>query len=266
MHKLELYRLAVQHPLAEAAFLQRVYARHDRGKTATLLREDFAGGAAIAATWVQLHPDHRAMGLDKHRPTLHWAQKRWAAELGERSEDLQLVESDVRQVTRPRVHIVAAMNFGIFELHERKELLRYLKAVRESLLPGGVLVADVFGGPGALRVSVQKRKVKPEAGEGIKPFVYHWDQRGHDAASGMLDCRIHFELAEGRLMRDAFRYRWRLWTPRELHEAMDEAGFAKAETWCDRYDAGKKRSDGVYRVTQRIEPREDFVAYVAGVR
>ena len=61
-HKLDLYRLAVQHPQAEAAFLARVYAHYNRGRAATLLKEDFAGGAALAMAWVGLSDDHQCDG------------------------------------------------------------------------------------------------------------------------------------------------------------------------------------------------------------
>ena len=49
-------------------------------------------------------------------------------------------------------------------------------------------------------------------------------------------------------------------------ELMLEAGFKRAEVWCDRFDLDAGTSDGVYRPTRRMPAREDWVAYVVGVR
>ena len=75
-HKLDLYRSAVQHPLAEVDFLQRVY-RHHNGCWPTRLREDFAGTCAVAIAWVAMDENHRALAVERHGPTARWAQRRW---------------------------------------------------------------------------------------------------------------------------------------------------------------------------------------------
>jgi hypothetical protein len=101
-------------------------------------------------------------------------------------------------------------------------------------------------------------------------FEYQWEQRDYDAVTGRIDCRIHFVVGgDGgvhRTRRNAFRYDWRLWTLPELIELMREAGFVRAEAWCDRYDARTGQSDGMYRPIARMGAREDWVAYVVGVR
>lgn len=262
-HRLDLYELAVQHPPAEVAFLLRCYEHH-RGCLPTRLKEDFAGTAAVAAHWVSLHGDMRALAVDAHGPTLRRAARRCAARLGPRTVDLHCVQADVAAVTRPRVDMVAALNFSTFVYHERSALLTYFRAARRALWPDGLLVIDAYGGPGAMRTGEQRRTIRPAAGHGIEPFVYHWEQRDHDPISGRVDCRIHFTLAGGEGMANAFRYRWRLWSLPELCELMRAAGFAEAEVWCDGCEDG--RSDGHYRPRRRLDPREDWVAYVVGVR
>jgi len=132
--------------------------------------------------------------------------------------------------------------------------------------PGGLLVLDVFGGPGAMRTGIQRRTVTPlDADEPIPPFTYEWEQRSFDALSGRVDCRIHFDLP-GRRLNNAFRYDWRLWTLPELLDCLEEAGFSRTEVWCDRYDPRQGHSDGIYRPIKSLPAREDWVAYVVGCR
>lgn len=265
-HKLDLYRLAVQHPPAEAAFLQRVYAHYRRGAAATRLREDFAGTAAVAAAWVAMDENHRALAVERHAPTLRRATKHAYQALGERSGDLHFLLADVTRVHAPRVDITAALNFSIFIYHQRDALVDYFSYARRSLDKKGLLVIDAYGGPGAMRMGIQTRRIVPAQHEKVLPFEYQWEQRSHDAATGKIDCRIHFVLRGGQKIRNAFVYDWRLWSLVEIVEAMRDAGFVRAEIWCDRYDPRKRRSDGVYRPAKRMDAREDWVAYVVGVK
>lgn len=263
-HKLELYRLAVQHPLAEVAFAERVFAHYQRGAQpgATRLREDFAGTAAVASAWVALGPERRALAVERHGPTLRWARLRARRELGARARDLHLLQADVMQVTSPRVEIVLALNFSTFIYHDRTALRQYFANARRSLLPGGVLIIDAYGGPGAMRLGTQRRRVAPT--DGIRPFEYAWEQRSYDAVTSRVDCRIHFQQS-GRKIANAFRYDWRLWSLSELVETMLEADFSQAQVWCDRPGRRVERS-GAFAPIRNMPAREDWVAYVVGVR
>ncbi len=266
-HKLDLYRLAVQHPPAEVAFLRRAYTHYFPRHEPTRLREDFCGSAAVAAEWVALDEDHRALGVDTHRPTLRWADRRATRVLGSRAQDLHLIHADVLEVTAPRVDIVCALNFSAFIYHTRPSLLRYLRHARRCLDRRGLFVLDTFGGPGAIRPGVQTRRVTPPADEATPPFTYRWEQRAFDHATARIDCRIHFDLP-GRPMhrvRDAFRYDWRLWTLPELRELVGEAGFDRVDVWCDGFDPARGTSDGLYRPVGSLPAREDWVAYVVAV-
>lgn len=262
-NKLALYRAAVQHPQAEVAFLHRAYF-HYRQATPLLLKEDFAGTAAVASAWVALDGDHQAMAVEQHGPTVRWAMRQAKRDLGERAADLHLVHDDVLAVTAPKVDIVVALNFSAFICHDRASLLRYFDHARRSLRtsgPGGLLVIDAYGGPGAMRPGEQRRPARTDAGE---PFEYRWEQRRFNPVTARVENHIHFALPRRRVMKSAFRYDWRLWTPPEIIELMHEAGFEIAELWCDRFDTRKKQSDGVYRPLKEMDAREDWVAYVIG--
>jgi SAM-dependent methyltransferase len=281
-HKLALYRAAVQCPEAEVAFLMRAfahYARRHTGRGSTLFRgqfrEDFAGTAAVACAWVAHDENHRALAIESHGPTIRWARARAAQELGARRTDLHLIHGDVLEVAPPlvpKVNIIAALNFSTFIYHTRDALRSYFRGARRNLRPGGLLVIDAYGGPGAMRPGIQRRTMAapPRPPDiGLPRFEYQWEQRSYDAATARVDCRIHFKLplkAGGRLVRNAFRYDWRLWTLPELVELMREAGFSQAEVWCAAAGQGRGRGQGRYRPVRHIGPCPDWVAYVIGVR
>ncbi|MFP4143596.1 MAG: class I SAM-dependent methyltransferase [Phycisphaeraceae bacterium] len=265
-HPLNLYRLAVQAPEAEVQLLLRMYNHHRGGDWPTRLKEDFAGTSALAANWVLQDEDYRALAVDNHGPTVRWASGHAEAVLGERMEDLHLLEADVLEVTRPKVDVVCAFNFSTFVYHDRKSLIRYLRAARKSLRPGGIIVLDAYGGPGAIHTGSQTRHVEPEAGEGPAAFDYVWEQRAFDAMTHRTDCRIHFDLPGQPRIESAFRYDWRLWTLPELAELLREAGFAATAVWCDRYDPEAGTSDGWYGPVEHLPAREDWLAYVVGLR
>lgn len=274
-HKLLLYRHAVQDPYADLALLLRIHA-HDRGKHApapTLLREDFAGTCAIAAAFVASDPHRQAVAIDRDASVLRWAWKNVRREIGPRAADLHLVRADVRKVTAPRhvprVDILVSMNFGMLYFHQRGEFLTYLRRARQALRPHGVLVFDVYGGPGAMQRSVQTRRVTKVPEAGLPAVKYIWEQRRFDALTNRTDCRIHFQFNQDSRrhhVRNVFTYDWRLWTLPELIELLDEAGFAKTEVWCDKIDPRRGIADGRFRPVKSLPDRHDFVACVVGRR
>ena len=264
-HKLLLYRHAVQHPAAEVAFLQRAYAHYNRRAAPTRLREDFAGTCAVAAEWVLMDQNHRALAVESHRPTARWAERHIIEPMGERERDLVLVEDDVLAVTGPKVDVVAALNFSVLIYHERGSMLGYMRHARRCLRSGGMLVLDLFGGPGAMRVGSQTRTVKQEE-SGLRPYRYTWEQRKFDALTQRIDCRIHFDYPDCARYEGAMRYDWRLWTLAELTGLAIEAGFQWAEVWLDRDTPHQGGRDGRYRPVRSIPNREDWVAYLIAGR
>ena len=247
MHRLELYLHAVQQPAATADLLQRMHAhRRPPGLgPATLLREDFAGTAAVAAAWVEQHPDHQAMAVENHGPTFRWAQRRHRD-----IADLHLVEADVMDLARPRVDVTAALNFSVFGYHEPASLLAYFRHARRGLAPGGLLVIDAYGGPGAQRPGTQTR---PADG-----FTYRWEQVVFDPLTHRTTCRIHFDLPDGRSLANAFRYDWRLWSVPEIADLVQRAGFDAPVCWSD---LGKG-----CRPVSKLPAGEDWTLYLAARR
>ncbi len=254
-HKLALYEAAVQHPLAEVRFLDRAF-RHAHRTTPLLLREDFAGTCAVAAAWCASHPQRQAMAVEAHGPTLHWAMRRHRD-----IDDLHGVEADVMAVRLPRVDVLAALNFSALIYHDRASMLAYFKHARRCLRKPGLLVLDLFGGAGAMRPGTQSRDIHAEDPT-LDRFTYHWEQRSFDAATARIDCRIHFTGPAGGDRRNAFRYDWRLWTPSEWLELLQQAGFTTTHLWCDRSNPATGRSDGRYRPVRKLVNRDEWVAYI----
>jgi hypothetical protein len=105
----------------------------------------------------------------------------------------------------------------------------------------------------------------------IGPFDYEWEQRAYDAASRVLDCRMHFDVpdeASGGVLelRDAFTYRFRLWGVDELRELLLQAGFADAQLWRHTYDAAKGEQGVFLGPVEAIADEDRWTAYVVALR
>ena len=250
-HPLHLYSLAVQHPLAEVAFVEHAWAHYyGDASEPRLLREDFAGSCAVAAAWVASDPDRQAMAVELDGPTLAWAQQAFD------DPDLHLVEADVMDVDDPAVQVTLALNFSVLIYHDGSSLQGYLSHALNGLVSGGILIMDVFGGPGVEQPSTQARLVEPNEG-GIKPFTYLWEQHGRDPWSSRIDCRIHFELADGERLQDAFVYNWRLWDPAQIIQLAHQAGFVQADFWWS-----APTEPGRFQPVQEVPQDQDWVGYV----
>ena len=226
--------------------LARMYAALNDDRSAELLREDFAGTCAVAAAWCQSHPQRQAMAIENHRATLAWARRRHGP-----TADLHLVEADVMAVGSPKVDVTAALNFSTLIYHDPASLLAYFRWARRGLRPGGVLVVDLFGGPGAQRLGVQDRRADG--------FTYQWEQRAFDPLTHRLDCRIHFAFDRGPALRSAFRYDWRLWTLPEMQHLLAQARFGPVQVW-----AASPR--GRLRRVKRLPAAENWVVYLVAQR
>jgi len=250
-HPLDLYRLAVQHPLAEVAFVEHAWAKlHGADSEPLLLREDFAGTCAVAAAWARSDPDRQAMAIELDEPTAAWAAERFD------EPDLHIVPADVMDVDEPAVDVTLALNFSILIYHDEAALLAYLRHALSGLLPGGLLILDLFGGAGVGEPSVEMRRIEPDEG-GFAPFTYRWEQRSLNAETGRIDCRIHFAFDDGRHLEDAFIYDWRLWSPEQIIDLARQAGFKQASFWW--HDPSEPGRSGP---VQEVPRGRDWVGYV----
>jgi SAM-dependent methyltransferase len=249
-----LYEASVQCPEADIRFFDRVYQEWN-GHKPRLLREDFCGTAAIAAEWVRTRPDNIALGIDLDRPTLEWGRREHVLPLGAAAVRVRLLEADVRLVRRPRVDVIAALNFSYFVFHTREELKAYFRTARAALRPGGVFVLDIFGGWES-QALVTETKRKPG-------FTYIWEQRSFDPITHRTRFYIHFRLRDGTMIKRAFTYDWRLWSVPEVREVLLEAGFRTSRVYWEGTDRRTGGGNSVFRATEATESVPGWIGYIA---
>lgn len=278
---LALYRWAVQDPETHATVLRLMFERLHPGHQAVRLREDFAGTSAEAVAWLALAPGRQALAVDCDAPTVAWARQRAERILGARADQLQFVLGDVMGVAPPQVpaaDIISVLNFSILYLREPASLQAYLRHARQCLAAPGLLVLNLFGGPGALRVHTDRHPVTPRpllaTEAALPPFEYLWEQHSVDVPTRRLDCRIHFRVPDpadpSRVheLRDAFRYDWRLWSLAELTVALREAGFDDVQVWRHTYDPARG-ANGVFLgpvAPEAVERLDLWTAYIVASR
>jgi SAM-dependent methyltransferase len=248
-----LYQTAVQSPEADIRFFDRVYGKR-RGRKPSLMREDFCGTAHLSAGWVRTRRKNRAIGVDLDRETLEWGRRYNLAPLGEAARRVRLVCADVRRIRKPKVDLVAAMNFSYFVFKDRKTLQKYFEGVRKSLAPGGMLALDIFGGSNSQAEITEKKR--------LNGFTYVWEQVRFDPISHEVLFHIHFRFHGGGGISRAFVYDWRLWSIPEVREVLREAGFRTVEVYWEGTESDTGEGDGVFRLTRRTTNHPGWIAYI----
>lgn len=263
-----LYEVAVQGPEWDLDLLERLYrGRHARAPRR--FREDFCSTAALAAAWVVRHRENRAWGVDLDAEPLAWARRHRLPHLREAARRVTLSRHDVRRPGAPAVDVACALNFSWWVFHRRADLLAYLRAARAGLAPGGVLVLNAFGGARAERALTERtRKAASCAADGspVPAFTYVWEQARFEPLTRNLIAHIHFELRDGRVLRRAFTYDWRMYTLPEIREAALEAGFRGFEIWSEGWDAKRRTHTGVVHRRAHLDNDDCWIAYCAAWR
>ncbi len=252
--KYELYEESVQDPDGDVERVRRMYKRA-RGRPAKSLREDFCGTGVFACAWVAASTRHEAVALDLDPEPLAWGRNHhYSALRPEQRKRVQLLEANVLQADSGSFDIVVAFNFSYFIFQKREELKRYLCAARSSLSENGLLILDVYGGPEAQECREERRE--------YEDFTYVWDQDRFDPITHGATCLIHFEFPDGSEMRDAFRYRWRLWSIPELRDLIVECGFSETTVYWEGTEKRTNEPNGVYRPRKHAEDDPAWVAYI----
>src|SRR5512147_2789403 len=208
-----LYEVAVQGVDWDLDFLERVFRYRHKGREPKRFREDFCSTAALATAWAQRGADREAWAVDLDPEPLAWARRHRLPYARGVADRVHLVRGDVRRARKPLVDVACALNFSWWVFHERDQLVRYLKAARAGLKPGGVLVLNLFGGSTAERALTERtRKRAQNSADGtmLPGFTYVWEHAHFNAADRRLLAYIHFELRDGRKLQKAFVYDWRM--------------------------------------------------------
>jgi SAM-dependent methyltransferase len=261
--KYRLYEEFVQSPQWQTTYMPRFHKKLT-GQTAHSMREDFCGTGVISCDWVKKSPRNRAVGLDLDPEPLGRAKTVHRAALpAHLQKQVSFLRQDVLVPTREKFDMIGAHNFSFYVFHERKELLRYARAARQSLKKNGTFFLEMAGGPGF--VEAGSAPVVSTNLEGYGKAGYVWEQRNHDPLRATGEYAIHFRQKNGKWLRDAFVYDWRLWEIREVRELLCEAGFKKtAVLW--QTDRELRNGTLEYAVTETGDFCEVWLAYVVGVK
>lgn len=250
----DLYQRAVQDVETEIDFIIDTWSEL-RGRPAQVLREDFCGTANTACEWVRRGSSHQAIGVDLDGSVLEWGRAHNLSALNEEQQQrIELHRGDVISTRTRTPDIVLAMNFSYFLLMERSLLRAYFSAIREQLADDGLFFLDAYGGYEAPMVLEEERD--------CDGFTYVWEQAAFNPINSLMDCRIHFKFADGSTMRDAFAYRWRLWTLPELREILQEAGFSASTVYWEGTDKESGEGDGIYSPSEVGDADPGWVCYL----
>lgn len=248
-----LYQDSVQNAETEIDFVDETFEAI-RGRKMSLIREDFSGTSQVCCEWVQRRPDNKAIGVDLDPEVLQWGREHNLSKLNEEQlSRVSLLEDNVLTVNTDPMDAVLAMNFSYWCFKDRDTLRGYFKRIHEVLKDDGVFFLDCFGGYEAFRLLEESTE--------HDDFTYTWDQSEYNPINGDYVCHIHFEFPDGSKMKEAFTYEWRLWTMPELHELLQEAGFAKVKTYWEGEDEDGE-GDGNYEATDVGEADAGWVCYI----
>lgn len=218
--KYKLYTRAFQAPRADVQFCERIF-QQCVGRSAVSLREDFCGTAAVSCEWIQRSENRHAIAIDIEAEPLAWCRENLLpAHIPQTRPRLQLIHADVLTLPASPVDIILALNSSFCTFKERKQLLNYFRRCHHSLKEDGILVLGLYAGPEAQMVGVDQIP--------CDGFVAVWEQSEFNAVTNESLNRIHFRFPDGSSLRNAFVYDYRMWTPRELTEALLESGYRQA--------------------------------------
>ncbi|MGZ3697607.1 MAG: class I SAM-dependent methyltransferase, partial [Bdellovibrionota bacterium] len=223
-NKYVLYERSVQSPDWHVEFFVATYRAHF-ARYARNLREDFCGTARLACDWVKRNRSNTGVGLDLDPEPLQYGRKHHYSKLSAaQKKRLTLKRQDVLEPTPEKFDLIVACNFSFFIFKQRSTLLRYFRSCRRSLGEKGMLMLEMAGGPGMIGTMKETRTIRMTKNS---RFKYIWDQKSFDPITHDATYAIHFELPDGKKLRNLFTYDWRLWTIPEIRELLAEAGFSR---------------------------------------
>lgn len=260
-NKYDLYERSVQSSKSHAKFFVTIY-KELHGKYPKRLREDFCGTFQIACEWVKRNRSNTALGLDLDPEPLAYGRRRNLSKLTlDQKSRLQIKKANVLIPTAQKQDLIYAGNFSFFIFKKRLELLNYFQSCLKSLRPDGTLILEIAGGPGMIS-SIKERKTVQISK--TNKFVYIWDQKDFDPITHDAHYAIHFKLPNGKTLKNAFQYDWRLWTLPETRDVLVEAGFAQTYVYWE--TAHKGKGTGEYVRSNFADNAYSWIAYVVAVK
>jgi SAM-dependent methyltransferase len=256
--KYHYYTNSVQSAEHDGELLWTIFKKTWTGKLPArpVLREDFCGTGCLCFEWVKLGKNHEAIGIDLDPKALSWGERKHRPEItAQQSDRVQLIKGDVlhRRATKP--HMICALNFSYFFIKDRARLKKYFQSCKDSLVKGGVLALDVFGGPDYLLPSTDRRR------NSEFKFDFWWEIKKFDAITHDIEAAIHFQPFGKTIRKNVFEYHWRLWNIPELAEILKECGFRHIEFWSEGLDRNG-HGNGKFQKISSENNCATWVAYI----
>ena len=264
-NKYDLYERSVQSAKTHVNWFVTLY-KDIHNKYPKHLREDFCGTFQVSCEWVKRNRNNTALGLDLDPEPLAYGKRRNLSKLSsEQKSRLKVIKANVIDPTSEKHDLIYAGNFSIFIFKKRLELLSYFRGCLKSLKPNGTLILELAGGPGMISTGKETKTVRMGAGrKKDQKFVYVWDQKDFDPISHKAEYAIHFKLPNGKTLRNAFEYDWRIWTLPETRDALAEAGFSRSYVYWETEHRG--RGTGEFMRAEFADNAYSWIAYIVAVR
>ncbi len=261
-HRYALYEEAVQCPEWHVHHFPKI-VKEETGKEPKSLREDFCGTGRISIEWVRYGKGRTATGLDLDGEPLEYGKEHHLRPLPEEfKKRVNFIQQDVLKGTKEKFDLICACNFSFFTFRDRKIMRWYFESVLKSLKSKGALILEVAGGEGMIEELEESRHVTiPDYGK----VKYTWDQKGYDPISSIADYAIHFDLPDGKKLKNAFTYHWRIWGIRELRDLLADAGFSRSAVY---WETTNRQGDGsgVFVKAERGDHAHAWIAYIVGIK
>ncbi|MHC8441081.1 MAG: methyltransferase domain-containing protein [Candidatus Eutrophobiaceae bacterium] len=247
------YERAVQCVEAEIDFVDDTFQKL-RKRKARSVREDFCATANTACEWVRRRRKNIAYAVDIDSKVLDWAIQHNMQRLPPSDQNrLRFIQEDALTVQTPKaVDAILAMNFSYWVMRDRPSMLGYFRNAHRNLAQDGILFLDAFGGYEAFKLLEEETD--------HEDFTYIWDQHYYNPINGHAICKIHFRFPDGSELRNAFKYKWRIWTLPEITEMLEETGFDSTIYW----EGADANGGGNGKFTQTSEGEADagWIAYI----
>jgi hypothetical protein len=259
-HLYELYEQSVQSPDTHIAWIVSLYKERN-GVFPVHLREDFCGTFQLSCAWVKRNRRNTATCLDLDSAPLDYGKEHHYSKLTKTQKTrMKILRQSAISKTAPRADVILVGNFSFFILKERKELIRYFRNIRRSVAKDGMFILEMAGGPGMIAELIERRTVRTGPRD---KFIYIWDQQDFDPITQNGKYAIHFQFPDGRKIRDAFTYDWRIWTIPEVRDALKEAGFKESVVYWETIHRGK--GTGEFIPLEHGDNAFSWIAYVVGI-
>lgn len=256
--KYKLYEGSVQNFEVDVDFIN-VHYKKNFGSKPKILREDFGGTGALACYWAAQSPEHKAYAIDLDPEPMNYGMKNHRSQLtAEEQKRVEYIEGNVLADHGFKSDVVVAFNFSYFIFKERAQLVNYFKKVYDALENRGAFFVDIFGGTECGEELIEETE--------HDDHTYFWDCDKYNPLTNEVLYHIHFKTHDDNVKYDkVFTYDWRHWSPKEITEAMEEAGFTTVKTFWEG-DDGDGGGDGEFYESTEEENCESWVTYIAAFK